>query len=302
MILNPQAKLLWHGDRVKKFLETGKISPVLAEVMPSGICNANCPSCFFKNNRGKFIKKETMIKFLRQSRATNMRAINWSGGGEPTLHPDFYEFVELADKLGFEQGLYTNAYNEIKMPDIFKWIRITLTDKEYSSIKLPKSGNVGICVNQIKEHTIEQIDEWCCRAKELGVNYFQIRPALETNYKDQPKLKVPDDIIKHSTENFEVIVTPYKYEDANKPFSYEYCYGYHFCTSVDWNGNLIVCPYMGYDKRFVLGDLKKENFSDIWARIPKKVKVLDICQHCCKNHEINKILDKAKNIKQVNFI
>ena len=129
-ILNPQSKLLWHGDRVKNWLEGSTPSPVLVEIAPTGFCNASCPWCFFKDkNTGGSIDTGVMLKTLKDLKKMGVKAINWTGGGEPTLHSDFERFVNRAHELGLEQGLFTNAY--IEVPPTFKWVRISLTNNGF---------------------------------------------------------------------------------------------------------------------------------------------------------------------------
>lgn len=299
---NPQAKLLWHGERIQEWLETGKTTPIMSEIMPTGYCNAKCPFCFFAHNRGGEIKKETMFGILNEMGILGVKAINWSGGGEPTLHPNFYEFAELANKLGIKQGLYTNAYNKIKKSELFEWIRITLTDKEFEAMKIPDGKCVGVCVNQTKDDTYERLEKLCIKAKKLEFDYFQIRPALEIKAKNQPKIEPPLKLKEHETKDFRVIVTPYKYKEAGKPFGYSKCYGFKACTAIDWNGHLIACPYMGYDERFVFADLNKVTYLEGLQKSPEYVKVASTCQHCCKNHEINKVMDAAKKVRQKEFL
>lgn len=302
MIFAPQAKLLRHYKEVANWLVFGKTSPILVEVAPTGFCNAGCPWCSFKNKKSKdFIDTEIMLKALRDMCKIGVKAINWTGGGEPTLHPDFSKFVDTAKKLGFKQGLFTNAYNRIPLEKNFEWIRVSITDKGFKAIKKPKV-DFGICVNQIPEHTEKELKQLCIGARKFGAKYFQIRPALVGDYRKQPEVVVPDYLEKYGTKDFKVYVTSYKYEEARKPKEYKECYGYMFCPSVDWFGNVSVCLYLTLNKDFILGSLKEKSFDQICADEPSLIKVQNVCFNCCKNHEINKILFTAKYIKQTEFL
>ena len=37
------------------------------------------------------------------------KAITWTGGGEPTIHKDFFNILDKSFKLGLENGLLTNG-------------------------------------------------------------------------------------------------------------------------------------------------------------------------------------------------
>ncbi|MFA6393943.1 MAG: radical SAM protein [Patescibacteria group bacterium] len=302
MRLNPHAKLLWNGDRVKSWLEGNRISPVLIEIAPTGYCNANCPWCFFENQKtGERINPEIMLKAIDELAKCGLKAINWTGGGEPTLHPQFAEFIRRAADLGIEQGLFTNGYMEIPEQEKFTWIRISLTDKGVGAIKKPRVP-FGICLNHVESQTRKELEEICQEARDLGATYFQTRPALLGSHEIQPKLSPPEFLNQYETETFKIYTTPYKYEEAVRPKEYDKCYGYSFCPSVNWKGRLGVCLYMMENPKFIFGDLNEENFSDLWKKIPEHVKVIPQCQNCCKNHEINRLLDLSKNIIQTSFI
>jgi organic radical activating enzyme len=301
-ILNPHAKLLWHGDRVGDWLKGKKSSPVLIEIAPTGYCNANCPWCFFNAPKGtKKIKTQTMLKALEDMSLVGLKAINWTGGGEPSLHPDFGKFVDKAHSLGIKQGIFSNGYLKIPQQEKFEWIRISLTDKGFKPIKKPKA-QFGICLNHIPEHSKKYIESMCQKAKKFGAAYFQIRPALAGHFKTQPKLDCPEYLKKYETKNFRVYVTPYKYFESVRGREYNKCYGFNFCPSIDWNGRLGACLYMMGGNGFSFGDLNEKSFADIWGKIPNFIKVSEKCQNCCKNHEINKILFQSKNVKQIEFL
>jgi MoaA/NifB/PqqE/SkfB family radical SAM enzyme len=302
MRFDPQAKLLWHGDRVMRWLITGKTTPVLVEVSPTGYCNAACPWCFFKDKKStEQIDSKVMISTIEDMAQIGVRAINWSGGGEPTLHPDFGKFVDWASHNGLKQGLFTNAYNKIPNQKSFEWIRISLTDKGFKAIKRP-SVPFGICVNHIPTYFMKDLEGLCLKARRFGASYFQVRPALVGDYKEQPYICAPDYLKALETSRFAVHITHYKYDEAAKPKYYKDCYGYHLCPSIDWRGKVSVCMYLTLDGKYNIGDLNKTSFADIWKRVPREAKVTDRCQNCCKNHEINKILYSARSIKSVDFL
>jgi len=242
-----------------------------------------------------------MLKTIEDIKMLGSEALNWTGGGEPVLHPHFSEFVALAADEGLKQGLFTNGYQKIPHQNVFSWIRISLTDKPYENIIIPDVP-FGICLNQLPKHTKKDLIKICLEAREIGARYFQVRPALQTSYKKQTLMLAPDYLKEYRTDKFDVYVTDYKYEEANKPKTYRDCYGYHFCPSIDWRGRLLACLYMTNQNKFVFGDLNKKPLLRIWGGISKKVPVVEACQNCCKNHEINKVLYAAKNIGLADFL
>ncbi|MBU1164138.1 radical SAM protein [Patescibacteria group bacterium] len=310
VIFNPQMKLLWHWDKINAWLKSGDAMPVLIEIAPTNYCNAECPWCFYAGNKnGEKIDKEVMLKTLSQLSSAGVKAISWTGGGEPTLHPNFNEFAKHANSLGYSQGLFTNALDYEKNrvdPEYFEWIRISLTEKymdgidkkllkEYVDSKTP----IGICLNITKEN-YDDAYKYAKEAKELGVDYFQVRPALAKLYKEQPKFEVPEKLKELEDDKFKIFLSEYKFADSVQPRSYDVCYGHFFCPVIDYNGDVNVCMYKLGKKGYILGNLYKDSFLDIWSgekrKEIKKCKLVNTdCQVCCKNHEINKLLYHIKH-------
>jgi len=301
--MDPQHKLLWHGSRVENWLSGKNVAPILVEISPVGYCNASCPWCFFKDQHtDKRISTSTMLRTLQELADIGVKAINWTGGGEPTLHPSFDIFTHHAHKYGLKQGLFTNAYLHINNTELFDWIRISLTDKEYGPIHTP-NGFFGICVNMLESTTENQLRRWCVSARNIGAGYFQVRPALTTGPSKQPKLTPPYYLREYNTDSFKALFTEYKFHEATSPRTYDKCYGYNLCPSIDWNGNLGVCMYRMQESKYIIGSLESNTFGNLWENKKVSDDLVDgSCQVCCKNHEINKVLFSAKQLKHINFI
>lgn len=319
VIFNPQLKLLWHWDKINAWLKSGDTVPVLVEVSPTNYCNANCPWCFYiyehcdaKNeSKKKHISREAMLKTLADMRTLGVKAINWTGGGEPTLHPNFNEFSEAAYNLGYSQGIFTNAldYNLNKInPKHFEWIRISVTNKGITGIdtrllkhyrEASPETTIGVCLSLIKSD-YDKLPEMVRQARDLGFNYFQVRPALQKSYKNQEPIDVPYHLKEFETPDFKVFLSEYKFDESTKPKSYDICYGHFFCPAIDYRGEVNVCMYRLSEDDYVMGNIHDQSFIDIWNSAKRKLiknrKLVDAnCQNCCKNHEINKVLYHIKH-------
>lgn len=65
-------------------------------------CNARCRFCYYYlTGLHDFWPKEKVISEINIAKRAGMRAIDFSGG-EPTIHPNFLEFVKYAKSKGFE--------------------------------------------------------------------------------------------------------------------------------------------------------------------------------------------------------
>lgn len=93
----------------------------MANVLITNYCNSNCSYCFARekvslNDLAPVGTKQTMtladyrrvLNWLQESRAIKSDVVKLLGG-EPTLHPQFIEFVSLAVDAGFPVQVFSNA-------------------------------------------------------------------------------------------------------------------------------------------------------------------------------------------------
>lgn len=109
----------------------------------TGGCNFLCPFCHNASlvthlNNSTSISEEEIFSFL-QSRINILDGICISGG-EPTLQPDLYNFIQKVKNLGFKVKLDTNGSN----PDILsKLLETQLLDYVAMDIKNSMSKYAG---------------------------------------------------------------------------------------------------------------------------------------------------------------
>jgi MoaA/NifB/PqqE/SkfB family radical SAM enzyme len=234
-----------------------------------------------------------------------MEAVTFSGGGEPTLHPKFPEIVKNSTKE-LKYGLFTNALDPIKYDaGKFDWIRVTKTNKDFNDENIKKLSenckSVGLCINyKDASEQIEEIEHALTLANKYDLEYVQLRPALnimgEITYISAPaKYRILLDK--------KLIITDYKFQKCkDKNRRYKRCEGYHFTPMVWENGMMSACMYMRHNHDYDIGSIYDHTFTELCNMMPESLPVLDDCQICCKNNEINKFISDAKNIKNRRFV
>ena len=94
-IFNPQAKVLANVENVIQFIETQNAPPVLVEFDPSNACNHGCYFCIssyihlpeskeLETFDRSIMPKDLMLSICKDLVDMKIKAINWTGGGEPT--------------------------------------------------------------------------------------------------------------------------------------------------------------------------------------------------------------------------
>ena len=143
-IFNPSDKILCHLGTVEKFLSEEKYDPITVEIDPSNSCNHSCPFCIsghlhLQKFKGTELFNRTMLdkkifeKLIKDLVKTKIKAINWTGGGEPTQNPFLGEAIKFINENSkIEMGMFTNGsllerFNlfEIIVKSL-KWIRISI--------------------------------------------------------------------------------------------------------------------------------------------------------------------------------
>ncbi len=295
------AKLI-HHDRLCSFLNGGSVVPIGVEISPSAECNGSCPGCLYvekKYSRSGFIDTTKLVKTLGEMSEAGVKSVTWSGGGEPTMHPEFKRLTESCDTMG--QGLFTNALKPTDFdPTRMRWIRVTLNFDSFTvpvkNIKVLRAcKTLGLCVNVNGDYS-ETIEKALIVADRTGADYVQVRPRLVVNGE---RLSRP---VIEPINDPRVVISDHKFQDCCLPRGYDKCYGYHFVPFIWENGQFDVCGYMREYCGYTIGNIYEESFEDIIGKFPEFVKVHQNCQICCKNHEINKLINEIKDVEDKNFV
>jgi len=220
-IFNPQAKVIANADRALEFLETGNTSPVLVEIDPSNACNHGCYFCISsyihlpESKKLETFDRSIMPRNILMSACKDfvemgVRAVNWTGGGEPTLNPHLKEAIEYLGANSVKMGMFTNG-TLLDRWDLFEtlvenmtWVRFSIdagTKKTYNSIRRAKKNqnwekmasnlrrlievnnekgkkiNIGVGF-VITPDTYSEIVDFANFFKDFDVDYCQFKPEI----------------------------------------------------------------------------------------------------------------------------
>jgi len=97
----------------RRWLDSLRLGEMIVDISAS--CNARCPFCprtHMPIERAKgYMDRTTYLTALAEAEKAGIRRIRLFSTGEPLLHPDFPEFVDLATERGFLLNISTNAHN-----------------------------------------------------------------------------------------------------------------------------------------------------------------------------------------------
>ena len=98
---------------------------------PANPCNLTCSFCCFANRAMKeMLTVEQMKSAIDQFVALGATGMEFTGGGEPTLHPKLDEVIEYAYNKGLKIGICTNGSRLKKI----KCTQVSNHQRKYRSI------------------------------------------------------------------------------------------------------------------------------------------------------------------------
>lgn len=129
----------------QKVIKDGKIIPIHPQIYITNKCNLNCSFCSCSDRQKtlemKFDEVQEVIDILADRGA---KAITFSGGGEPLLHPKINEIINYADKKNIEAGLVSNGVvlDKLQYHNNLTWCRISSDDN-----RIPSYDSISKAIN-----------------------------------------------------------------------------------------------------------------------------------------------------------
>lgn len=338
-VFTPKLKMLWHRDRIDEWMRTGSCVPVMVELDLTNRCNLKCNFCTFEYIQDRSdIDHAFCIRALYDMSEMGVKAINITGGGEPTLHKDFSSIMKFAKRRGMEVGLFTNGMviDEEVANDIVNncsWVRVSIDagraetfkrikmvdgfDRVVDSVKRlidAKKRNSSSCTVGIgfviTQQNFNDIGLFGNLIAETGADYGQFKPEIKNCFSNEQITAVwwkgsVEPLLQDVMEKEpSAVINLYKFNDLCSSIEREYkvCYGHNFVPCIGATGDVWVCTHLRNIEGFSYGNICTQKFTDIW-RSDKRKEVcskieLPKCQKYCRNNEINKVLWALKENKK----
>lgn len=191
-------KMLSHIDRI-----VGTKKPITADVFITNYCNNKCPYCTYGRwelDSGAYaMKYKDFVAYAEKLVDIGVQGIILTGGGEPTINPDFEKIADWLSANKIHWGINTNFNKFAKVkPDYLKVSLDAYSDesyeqmrgvraygkareniKAYSEWKKKNSPNTSLGIQQlVKNH--EEVQKFYDANKDLHVDYIVFRPVEST--------------------------------------------------------------------------------------------------------------------------
>lgn len=286
------------------------MAPIHIRIKPTNVCNHNCSYCAYRTNSlnlGKdmivddYIPRQKMMEIIDDAEEMGLKAITFSGGGEPFVYPYLLDVVKKLSQTQIKFAALTNGSRLTgEVAEFFAyhatWIRISIDgwDNEsyskYRNVSINEFKNVmdnienfglinGGChlsVSIIVDKTnCTHIYELIKKLKGIGVKSIKIAPCIISNNMKENnvyhnsifeivKEQIKKSIDELSDKKFDVFDSYHKQlETFDK--KYTWCPYLQITPVIGADQNVYACQDTAYDiENGLIGTIKNIRFKDFW--------------------------------------
>lgn len=340
--LNPYAeeKGLYHTDRLAEIRHGRHPNPVHLQLIVSDLCNHDCSFCAYRqsgytsnqlfgeikadgsytHNPNRLIPTEKVLEILEDAAELGIKAIQFTGGGEPTVHREFPLFLRRAHELGLETALVTNGQNlnEETRRELLQstWVRVSIDagrEETYREVRRVREGvfqrvqdNVRALVEArnaagqdwpyigagfvVTRENWREILEGVDIAERMGVDNLRFAAVFTNQDEDyfagfeKRAHELAAQAEARSRPGFKVTDNfRVRFADLKQRSpEYERCAYQRLTTYIGADQNLYRCCILAYNERGLLGSLKGRRLADFWPQLRPAFENFDArgCPRC----------------------
>jgi MoaA/NifB/PqqE/SkfB family radical SAM enzyme len=323
-------------------MDSGKIPvPVHIRIKPTNICNHHCRYCAyspdtlraFGKDSGKnksFIPRQKMMEILDDIISMGVKAVTFSGGGEPFTYPYLLEAVRKLSASPVKFAALTNGSRlSGEVAEVFArratWVRVSMdgwNEESYSSYRKVPPGEFGkVLLNMehfknlggacylgvsliIDRYNAEHIYGLTKRLKGIGVDSVKMSPCLVSDKAGENRRyhkvifgrvrrQIDRTIRELAGNDFEVFDA---YKELNEKFQkdYTWCPCGQLVPVIGADRCVYMCPDKAYNmKTGIIGSIRRQRFRIFWLSSKRRMFRVNPsidCNHHCERNRMNVML------------
>jgi MoaA/NifB/PqqE/SkfB family radical SAM enzyme len=339
-LLYTKMKVFHFPERLSSLpLAAGCILPPLhVRIKPTNACNHNCAYCAYKAeglqlgqemNKRDFIPREKMLGIVDDLAGMGVKAVTFSGGGEPFIYPYLLDAVRKLAPTPIRFAALTNGANlKGELAEIFAqratWLRISCDGWDGPSYAAYRKVGPGAFAQLLKnmesfkklggrcllsvslivdQRNAAHVFEFLERMKDLGVDSAKVSPCIVSNLGAENQAyhrpifeKVKEQIGRavedlHSL-HFEIFDA---YHELGAKFAkaYTWCPFLQILPVIGADMNVYSCQDKAYTPDGLLGSIKEQSFKKFWYSDKNnffKINPSRDCNHHCVANEKNRLI------------
>ena len=320
------------------------LAPIHIRIKPTNACGHNCWYCAYKAdnlqlgkdmNKRDFIPKEKMSEIIDDLVEMGVKAVTFSGGGDPFYYPYLLDAVKKLSQTPIKFASLTNGSRlQGEVAEIFAhrgtWLRISIDgwdDESYSFYRGVSKGEFtkvmknmenfkrlgGSCYLGVSfiidKHNAEHVYTFIKKLKDIGVNSVKVSPCVvsndgaENNAYHKPFFDLVKEQARKAKEDFAdntfEIFDAYHELDVKFKKDYTWCPFLQILPVIGADLNIYPCQDKAYNlDEGLIGSIKDRRFKDFWFTDKSKffkVNPAKVCNHHCVANEKNKIIAEYLN-------
>lgn len=330
-------KIAWNPDKLKSFVMEEITAPIYVRIKPTNRCNHNCWFCIYHYDYSYMhetcdqvseISFEKLVKTILNLKDIGVKAITYSGGGEPLLYRNIKEIIGLTLQSRIACSVITNGQKLTgQVAEVLyeaDWVRVSMDYFDEASFnKSREVKGVGRIFTNISDFAknsqkceieinfVVTKDNICHlypmakRVKDLGVSNIRFSPIWGPEFIAYHKPIMGEAImqIRNAKKDLEddsfKVISSYNIEEKTEHREYDKCYFNQIVPVIGADLKVYTCHNKAYDPNGEIGNIREQSFSDLWfsKQTHNFFNDFDLgcCDHECANDKknilINNIID-----------
>lgn len=279
--------------------------PITADIFLNSACNNKCPYCTYaryKQRSSTYMTFEGFKNNINILLANGVKGVILTGGGEPTISPDFDKITDFLEQNSIPYGINTNfnlfkaikpnylkisldgydreSYQKARGVDRYDIVLTNIKEYlKYRSMSKPGTFKTSVGIQTVATSVVDAVRFYEAH-KELDVDYFNIRPMESTcgkYYQDAHASNERLAILSYLQDIHEKdsrVCINYKWHEVRTQF--DKCYANFSQIAINENSEVMYCCHKPYE---IIGRLDDK---DIWEKRERFQTNMQMCDVPCR--------------------
>jgi radical SAM protein with 4Fe4S-binding SPASM domain len=236
--------------------------PEVYQIEITAFCNLSCIMCptrfFSRSNNKRVIDINLVKKIVEEGDLDASYFVELQMAGEPTLHPQMKEIIDIVKTTKVNVGCSTNGtFLEKQSEALLSLNSITISLDSISDYENIRKGGSRKIISDILAFVPKALDKGIA----IDIQVIELEGWQNQLYLIQDVFEGIGVNIRSTPNCYFPYFFPDKYE---LPVSKELCINPWFSVSIQANGNVTSCCFsMGDD--IIYGNLNKQTLREVWA-------------------------------------
>ncbi|MBF0126776.1 MAG: radical SAM protein [Magnetococcales bacterium] len=335
-LLYSALKFLRYREHLEAVRDQRILAPVHIRLKPTNHCNHNCWYCAYKVDNlhlgeemveGDAIPPEKMDEIVTDIIAMGVKAVTFSGGGEPLLYKPLPGVVERLVRGGVRVAALTNGSNlkgsvAEALARHATWVRISMDgwdDASYARARGLRGAPFTRLIDNIESFTalgsrcvlgvsfivtaenVAHLHGVCALLKGAGVNHVKLSGVVVANdgagnnaYHAHLQQQVAEQLRAAQSLNDARFSVINHYHELEERFDkgYATCPFLQFLTVIGADCGVYTCQDKAYRSSGLLGSIRGRSLRDFWFSEENRRRIFSLnpateCRHHCVAHNKN---------------